>query len=274
MKEFLLKVRIKLFLTVLRTRLSKFTETVDVETLSESEKEFYLEKRQKKIERITSQSCVTWKDIEYDEYSSLTYLGARLAPNYAAMLTVLNEIKKSDPEFLPKTILDFGSGIGTSMYAANQVWPGSINEHFNCDSSTSMNDLSRLLLQGGDEKKPLLYPGVFFRQFLPASLLIKYDMVLSAFTLLELPNQRSRVQVVENLWNKTQDLLVLLERGSVDGFATILEARNLILSLNGYDVTKSYYNDPSEASVVNYDPDSTPSVHIMAPVSFWYFGTF
>lgn len=257
-------------MNVLRTRFSygNITETVDVETLSESEKEYHLEKRQKRIERIMRQTCVTWKDIEYDDYSSLTYLGGRLAPNFAAMLTVFNEIKKSDPSFFPKTILDFGSGIGTSMYAANQIWPGSINEHFNCDSSNSMNDVSRLLLQGGDEKKPLLFPGVFYRQFLPASPLIKYDMVISSFTLLELPNQRSRVQTVESLWNKTQDLLVLVERGSVDGFSTILEARNLILTLNGYDVTKSYYNHPSEASVVNYDPDNSPSVHIMAPVRF------
>lgn len=92
-------------------------------------------------------------------------------------------------------------------------------------------------------------------------------MVVSSYSLMELPNQRSRVQVIENLWNKTQDLLVLVETGSRDGFATILEARNLILTLNGYDVTKSYYNDPSETSVVNYDPESAPTAHIMAPVS-------
>lgn len=259
------------------------TETVDFETLSESEKEYHLAKRQKNIERIISQTTVTWKDIEYDYHSALVYLAARLAPNYAAAYTVFNEIKKSDPTFVPKTVLDFGSGIGSSMYAANQVWPASINEHFNCDSSKAMNDVSRLVMQGGNEQQPLLYPGVFYRQFLPASVMvriewiihliivnlfqIKYDMVVSSYTLMELPNQRSRVQVIENLWNKTQDLLVLIETGSPEGFATILEARNLILTLNGYDVTKSYYIDPSQVSVVNYDPESAPTAHIMAPVS-------
>lgn len=128
-----------------------------------------MEKRRKKIEKIIKQVTVTWKDIEYNDYSALTYLAARLAPNYAAMLTVFKEIKKSDPNFIPKTMLDFGSGVGTSMYAANEVWPASINEHFNCDSSKSMNDVSRLLMQSGNEKQPLLYPGVFYRQFLPAS---------------------------------------------------------------------------------------------------------
>lgn len=97
-------------------------------------------------------------------------------------------------------------------------------------------------------------------------------MVVSSYTLMELPSQRSRVQVIENLWNKTQDLLVLVERGTVSGFATILEARNLILTLNGYDVTKSYYNDPSQASVVNYNPENAPTAHIMAPVSGRLFG--
>ena len=82
-------------MNVLRTWFSdgNITETVDVETLSESEKEYHLEKRQKRIERIMSQTCVTWKDIEYDDYSSLTYLGARLAPNFATMLTVFNEVR-------------------------------------------------------------------------------------------------------------------------------------------------------------------------------------
>ena len=161
-----------------RTAINKVLaqETVDVESLSESEKEYYLEKRRKKIEQIVNKTTVTWKDIEYDDYSSMTYLGARLAPNYAAMYTVFNEIKKSDPTFLPKTMLDFGSGIGSSMYAANQVWPAVINEHFNCDSSKSMNDISRLLMQGGDERQPLLYPGVFYRQFLPASVTVGYDL--------------------------------------------------------------------------------------------------
>lgn len=140
--------------------------------MTESEKEYYLAKRQKNIERIVQQTTVTWKDIEYDDYSSLVYLAARLAPNYAAMHTVFNEIKKSDPSFLPKTMLDFGSGTGSAMYAANEVWPASINEHFNCDSSKSMNDVSRLLMQGGDENKPLLFPGVFYRQFLPASVMV------------------------------------------------------------------------------------------------------
>lgn len=137
--------------------------------LTESEKEYFLEKRRKKVQRIVNETTVTWKDIQYDDYSSVVYLAARLAPNYASMLTVFNEIKKSDPTFSPKTILDFGSGVGATMYAANETWPASINEHFNCDSCKSMNDVSRLLLQGGDERQPLLYPGVFYRQFLPAS---------------------------------------------------------------------------------------------------------
>jgi hypothetical protein len=55
------------------------------------------------------------------------------------------------------------------MWAANQVWPKSINEHFNVDVSQHMNETSRLLLQQGDEENKLIFNGVFYREFLPVS---------------------------------------------------------------------------------------------------------
>lgn len=81
------------------------------------------------------------------------------------------------PDFKPKTLFDFGSGVGSTMYAANMTWPNSITENFNIDISGEMNDLSRLLLQGGDEKQPLFYNGVFYRQFLPVSHAVSIKLI-------------------------------------------------------------------------------------------------
>lgn len=90
------------------------------------------------------------------------------------------------------------------MYAANEAWPQIITENFNVDLSEPFNEIARLLLQGGDEKQPQLYNNVFFRQFLPVTHTVKYDLVVSAFSLLELPSYKSRINVIENLWQKTQ----------------------------------------------------------------------
>lgn len=180
-----------------------------------------------------------------------------------------HQISLDYPEFKPKTLFDFGSGMGTVMFAANMRWPNSISEHFNVDISKPMNDLSRLLLMGGDENQPMIYEGVYHRQFLPVSSNIKYDMVVSAFTLLELPSRQSRIHAIESLWHKTQDLLVIIEYGTLAGFKMVLEARNLILEMSGYDVTKSYY-ESQDVSIANHDPNRVPDAYVLAPVSFVY----
>lgn len=59
----------------------------------------------------------------------------------------------------------------------------------------------------------------------------QYDLVLSAYSLLELPSSYNRLETVLKLWNKTARILVLVERGNTTGFRVINEARDFILSL-------------------------------------------
>lgn len=51
----------------------------------------------------------------------------------------------------------------------NSLWGESLVEYFNVDSSSHMNDLSQVLLQGGRGNKSPEFRGVFYRQFLPAT---------------------------------------------------------------------------------------------------------
>lgn len=44
------------------------------------------------------------------------YVAGRLAPDYASLYKIMAEMKKRDPQFSPLTLLDFGSGVGTSMW--------------------------------------------------------------------------------------------------------------------------------------------------------------
>ncbi|VDP77221.1 unnamed protein product [Echinostoma caproni] len=96
------------------------------------------------------------------------YLTARLAPNFASACRVLYEIRKRCPQFIPRNMFDFGSGLGTQ----------------------------------------------------------KYDLVVSAHSLLELPGKSARERVLSNLWGRTSNFLVLIEQGTRAGFAGILEARD------------------------------------------------
>lgn len=207
-----------------------------------------------------------WHYYEYDERASNMYMATRLPPNYACIRTVMKEIKDLVPNFQPKSVLDFGSGMGTTIWAVNETWPNTVSEFMNIDISKEQQHLCEDLLRGGKEFGEML-PGVFHRQYLPSSTKVKYDLVVSAFSMLELPNSELRANTIENLWHKTNDMLVIIERGNRGGFATINEARHFILDLTGHDVTKKLIFCPeSQPAVRRTIPDS----HVVAPCPHEY----
>nr|CAD7261569.1 unnamed protein product [Timema shepardi] len=108
--------------------------------------------------------------------------------------------------------------IDSRSRAAREVWGNSLHEYFNVDCCAEMNNLASLLLRDGKEDKEMPLKGVFYRQFLPASHSLKYDIVVSAYALFELPSSESRLETILALWNKTQAYLVIVEQGTNAGF--------------------------------------------------------
>lgn len=202
-----------------------------------------------------------WHYFEYDQRASYMYMAARLSPNYSCIRTVMKEICDLDSSFAPKSVLDFGSGMGTTYWAVNDTWPDMVSEFMNVELSKEQQYLAESLLRAGKDlgQTP---PGIFYRQYLPGSDKVKYDLVVAAFTLLELPTMESRACVIENLWHKTNDLLVIIERGNRGGFATVNEARHLILDLSGHDVTKKINLTTETRPVFKH---KIPDCHILAP---------
>ena len=55
-----------------------------------------------------------WKQVIYDAESAWSYLiGTKAAYDYACLKYIFMEINKRRRGFEPKTLMDFGSGIGT-----------------------------------------------------------------------------------------------------------------------------------------------------------------
>ncbi|XP_062849778.1 methyltransferase-like protein 17, mitochondrial [Trichomycterus rosablanca] len=170
-----------------------------------------------------------WTPLKYDADLGVVYMAARLAGGYAAVLRALHEIKKRDPAFAPRSLLDFGSGLGTVLWASHELWGDSINEHVCVDASGAMNTLAeRLLTEGGGGEDPHIQH-VYFRQFLPVSPKVQSDLVTAAFSLSELTTQKDREDTVLTLWRKTHNYLVLVENGTKEGHQILMEARDLLL---------------------------------------------
>lgn len=44
------------------------------------------------------------------------------------------------------------------------------------------------------------------------------DLVVSAFTFMELPDRRTRIDTLLKLWKRTEKYLVIVEQGTTSGF--------------------------------------------------------
>ncbi|XP_033625790.1 methyltransferase-like protein 17, mitochondrial isoform X2 [Asterias rubens] len=177
-----------------------------------------------------------WHPITYNETTSCAYMMSRIAPNYAVTYRVLNEIRKRMADFTPENLLDFGSGVGTTAWAAHSLWGDSLSEFFCVDTSRSMHELSDTLMRDNSTEEEeeagnkTIIKGIYLRHFLPVSLQKKYDLTVSSFSLLELPSKADRLNTLRTLWHKTGQYLVLIECGTNEGYQTIMEARDFILN--------------------------------------------
>ncbi|KMQ97636.1 protein rsm22-like mitochondrial protein [Lasius niger] len=178
-----------------------------------------------KARNILKQNVYNWQPINFDTLTCLTYLVGRGVQNYAVSCKILNEIKARDKDFRPKTFFDFGSGVGTNAWAASEIWSDSLKEYFCVETSESMIELSERLAEAAKPK----IEKTFYRQYFPASMNPTYNIVMSAYTLLELPNLQCRLEAILKLWRKTENYLIIIEEGTDTGFKLVNEARDFIL---------------------------------------------
>lgn len=196
-----------------------------------------------RMNKLIKYRVYNWQSIKYDLKQSLIYLLARSAQEYAVLVKIMNEIAQRDPMFKPRSLFDFGSGLGMGTWAATCFWKNDLFEYFNVDVSKDMNDLAQVLLQGGSTTGKMELKGVFYRQFLSASR-NTYDLVICAYTLMELPSSKARMEAILNLWNKTENYLIVVEHGNTAGFQIVNEIRDFILQLSEGS-SKSYVFSPS-----------------------------
>ncbi|XP_068604574.1 ribosome assembly protein METTL17, mitochondrial isoform X2 [Brachionichthys hirsutus] len=140
-----------------------------METPDGADEQLLEERIRKKVLSELRRTTYRWTAMKYDEELGVVYMAARLAGGYAAVRRAMNEIKKRDPSFAPQSLLDFGSGLGTVVWASHSYWGDSLKEMVCVDSSGQMNILAERLLKGDDERAEPPIKHVYFRQFLPVS---------------------------------------------------------------------------------------------------------
>ncbi|KAI8319747.1 Rsm22-domain-containing protein [Martensiomyces pterosporus] len=168
--------------------------------------------------------------LEYGVRESAAYLASYAPATYGVVFNILTELADRLPGFRPRDILDFGSGPATALWAAQEIWP-QFERYQGIDISEDMLQCAESLVDATPEDKHAKSID-FVRYLAPNDSRAKSDLVISAFTLSELPSDAVRKTTVETLWNHTKDTLVLVDRGTPDAARMISEARNQLLALD------------------------------------------
>jgi ribosomal protein RSM22 (predicted rRNA methylase) len=199
------------------------------------------------------------------------YAIARLPATYAAVVSALAEVSKRGPVTL-ETMLDVGSGPGTAIWAAREIWSG-IKSIVAVEASPAMIDLGRKLwgmagladvdiqwqesdafrapaVAGGADpgtgdsvsgKVERVVPNALFDAesgtagvSAPGYSGQRFDLVTMAYVLNEISMDPGQAAV--RLWEQTGKLIVIVEPGTPAGWKRILAARTALISSGAHIV--------------------------------------
>ncbi|KAF9432282.1 37S ribosomal protein S22 [Entomortierella beljakovae] len=202
--------------------------------------------------------------LEYGQRESTAYIAAMAPATYSAITNVLTEVDKRVPDLQIKSFMDFGTGPGTGIWAANELWKTPI-QYTGIDSSLDMLETAEEIL-GHLSTNGNGIPNVTLKSFVThGSLATKFDVVLSAFTLSEITAPELRKSTLENLWESTNDILILIDRGTPSGFKALAEAREQILGLDMDRIKiKPKFDDFGNILPAEEPPKREPA-HVLAP---------
>jgi ribosomal protein RSM22 (predicted rRNA methylase) len=156
------------------------------------------------------------------DLAAAAYLAVRFPATFSAVRRAMAETAGVCPEFAPATQLDAGSGPGTAVLAAGDVWP-SLQQALLLEGSSPIRRVGESMVaesgiaaewQTGDL----------------ASVAInrRFDLVTCAYVLSELSASAQRL-LIERLWSSTAGVLLLVEPGTPAGWQRILQARAALL---------------------------------------------
>ena len=156
---------------------------------------------------------------------------SRVPATFAANVRVLEAVARAMPGFAPRSLLDIGAGPGTASWAALARWSG-IHSITQCEQDQSFAWLAaKLNAESGIE----FLQNTTLLQKPEAGLAsdIKAELVVASYMLAELP-LHTMPGVARRLWDRTEDVLLLIEPGTPLGFARLRTVRETLLAQGAF----------------------------------------
>lgn len=161
----------------------------------------------------------------------LSYLISRMPATYAAACVALKAVKEITSLHF-KTLLDLGSGPGTAMWAACDIFP-EIEAASLIEQDHSLIAIGKQLARSGE--KTIAQANWQSGDLETLTELISHDLVILSYSIGELHPQRI-ASLLDLCWEATRDVLLIVEPGTPAGFERIRLMREHLLAKGAYIV--------------------------------------
>ncbi len=205
--------------------LPKPIEEAIVQTLNEHKDTEFDSKAQDLHARYIAQDKGNHKSYFQDFASTLAYLALRSPATYAQIYATLANAKELLPSWKPRTMLDLGSGPGTTIWAAHEVWD-TITEARAIDQQNSIISLGKQIADTAILPITINWNRQDIREGIVEDEKT-YDVVVIANVLNEL-NPTTAEKVIGQAFNKTSGVLVIIEPGTPTGSAIVQNAAKIL----------------------------------------------
>ncbi|RZC70894.1 hypothetical protein C5167_034066 [Papaver somniferum] len=91
--------------------------------------------------------------LKYRDDETLAYVASRMPAVYSACHRILREVRRRLPGFQPATVLDFGSGTGSALWALREIWPHSLEKINLVEPSKAMQRAAQSLTLGWEKTR-------------------------------------------------------------------------------------------------------------------------
>ena len=166
---------------------------------------------------------------------AIAYAISRMPATYCAVYSAVKSTLKNYDKKI-NTVLDIGAGTGTATWAVADLL--NTNQITCLEREKEMLKLGEKLMQENS-----FLQKVKWKEFdlVNDELTEKADFVVVSYVINELKEEDRKI-VLSKLWNAVNQILLIIEPGTPEGFKHILEAREILLTGGAYIVAPCSHN--------------------------------
>lgn len=158
------------------------------------------------------------------------YSLSRMPATYGAVYNAFSQtLETIETQITLKTLLDVGAGTGAATLA--------IAEQINLDKITcleredAMLNLGKILLEASDKKEvreAIWIKQDLIKESITETVKEKADIIVVSYMLNEL-EETKRLELVESLWNQTNQILLIVDPGTPKDFKNMMQIKNFLV---------------------------------------------